>query len=335
MRYDILEYFSIYGTALSIWVSLMALAEFDEPKRSTFVMFGVLTIAVRIYHDRWGYGVYSGPIGTAVLVITVKWLQKMKEKKGLYPDKSVYTQQIGPGFCFGALALMLRFFFEVPVCRVNHPDFTRRKGHYQDRRPPPSHRWAASSLGQNPAQVRVSGVGVSGSGGRDEGPFLLVPVPAPDPLTAVWAGRGVTASDVQGDARSLFPLLSESQGHGPCFLQPYVILKMALSNASEVFWKLGTGDLRTPHRATAGTGYDPGMARSKAGSRQRKDSQLTPRGTRSHVYNLLLSPLAGLPVLHKRVRLSHAGKAITPPTQLPVTPVLSPAVTAALCIGSC
>uniref|UniRef100_U3JFR6 Myomaker, myoblast fusion factor n=42 Tax=Passeriformes TaxID=9126 RepID=U3JFR6_FICAL len=112
MRYDILEYFSIYGTALSIWVSLMALAEFDEPKRSTFIMFGVLTIAVRIYHDRWGYGVYSGPIGTAVLVITVKWLQKMKEKKGLYPDKSVYTQQIGPGFCFGALALMLRFFFE-------------------------------------------------------------------------------------------------------------------------------------------------------------------------------------------------------------------------------
>lgn len=40
-------------------------------------------------------------------------LKKMKEKKGLYPDKSIYTQQIGPGLCFGALALMLRFFFEV------------------------------------------------------------------------------------------------------------------------------------------------------------------------------------------------------------------------------
>lgn len=37
----------------------------------------------------------------------------MKEKKGLYPDKSVYTQQVGPGCCFGALALMLRFYFEV------------------------------------------------------------------------------------------------------------------------------------------------------------------------------------------------------------------------------
>ncbi|ETE63041.1 Transmembrane protein 8C, partial [Ophiophagus hannah] len=108
MKYDLLQYFSIFGTALSMWVSLIALAEFDEPKRSTLVMFGVLTIAVRIYHDRWGYGVYSGPIGTAVLVITVKWLRMMKEKKGLYPDKSVYTQQVGPGFCFGALALMLR-----------------------------------------------------------------------------------------------------------------------------------------------------------------------------------------------------------------------------------
>lgn len=42
----------------------------------------------------------------------------MKEKKGLYPEKSVYTQQIGPGFCFGALALMLRFFFE--VCSPMH-----------------------------------------------------------------------------------------------------------------------------------------------------------------------------------------------------------------------
>ncbi|XP_034283100.1 protein myomaker isoform X2 [Pantherophis guttatus] len=73
MKYDLLQYFSIFGTALSMWVSLIALAEFDEPKRSTLVMFGALTIAVRIYHDRWGYGVYSGPIGTAVLVITVKW----------------------------------------------------------------------------------------------------------------------------------------------------------------------------------------------------------------------------------------------------------------------
>lgn len=51
-------------------------------------------------------------------------LQKMKEKKGLYPDKSVYTQQIGPGFCFGALALMLRFFFEVPVCTLSLPAST-------------------------------------------------------------------------------------------------------------------------------------------------------------------------------------------------------------------
>ncbi|KAK2491093.1 hypothetical protein MC885_016018 [Smutsia gigantea] len=89
-----------------------ALADFDEPKRSTCMMFGVLTIAVRIYHDRRGYGVYSGPIGTAVLITAAKWLQQMKEKKGLYPDKSVYAQQIGPGLCFGALALMLRFFFE-------------------------------------------------------------------------------------------------------------------------------------------------------------------------------------------------------------------------------
>lgn len=37
-------------------------------------MFGVLTSAVRIYQDRLGYGIYSGPIGTAVFMITVKWV---------------------------------------------------------------------------------------------------------------------------------------------------------------------------------------------------------------------------------------------------------------------
>lgn len=41
-------------------------------------MFGVLTIAVRTYHDRWGYGVYSGPIGTAVLIIAAKWVRTMR-----------------------------------------------------------------------------------------------------------------------------------------------------------------------------------------------------------------------------------------------------------------
>lgn len=37
-------------------------------------MFGVLTIAVRIYQDRWGYGIFSGPIGSAIFIITVKWV---------------------------------------------------------------------------------------------------------------------------------------------------------------------------------------------------------------------------------------------------------------------
>ncbi|XP_039659923.1 protein myomaker isoform X2 [Perca fluviatilis] len=89
-----------------------ALGDFDEPQRSSMTMFGVLTIAVRIYQDRWGYGIYSGPIGSAVFIITVKWLQKMKQLRAVYPEKTVYTQQVGPGCCFGALALMLRFYFE-------------------------------------------------------------------------------------------------------------------------------------------------------------------------------------------------------------------------------
>lgn len=58
--------------------SVPALGDFDEPQRSSMTMFGVLTIAVRIYQDRWGYGIYSGPIGSAVFIITVKWVSGVR-----------------------------------------------------------------------------------------------------------------------------------------------------------------------------------------------------------------------------------------------------------------
>lgn len=115
-------------------------------------------------------------------------LQKMKEKKGLYPDKSVYTQQIGPGFCFGALALMLRFFFEVPVCTLSLPASTRditKTG------TSPHTPRGASSL----AQGWNAGIWQQGQGSLRA---------CPHPIPALF-GAGVTASGTQGDALSLFP----------------------------------------------------------------------------------------------------------------------------------
>lgn len=39
----------------------------------------------------------------------------MKQLRAVFPEKTVYTQQVGPGCCFGALALMLRFYFQVII----------------------------------------------------------------------------------------------------------------------------------------------------------------------------------------------------------------------------
>lgn len=70
----------IYFSRLTCSMCLLvpALGDFDEPQRSSMTMFGVLTIAVRIYQDRWGYGIYSGPIGSAVFIITVKWVSGLR-----------------------------------------------------------------------------------------------------------------------------------------------------------------------------------------------------------------------------------------------------------------
>lgn len=96
-----------------------------------------------------------------------------------------------------------------------------------------------------------------------------------------------------------------------CFPQAHVELRMALSSASRVFWKLGTGDLRTPRSDAAGTGSDPGMAGSRAGSRQRKDSQSLP-GALDPVFISFCSYCWPVPPSCSEVSVCPAGQAITP-----------------------
>uniref|UniRef100_A0A8C8IK46 Uncharacterized protein n=1 Tax=Oncorhynchus tshawytscha TaxID=74940 RepID=A0A8C8IK46_ONCTS len=106
---SVLEYFIVYGTTISIWVTLIG----EYKQHCILTLFRVWGV------DLWGcccginqdHGIYSGPIGSAVFIITVRVLQKMKEIKDLY-QRRAYTQLVGPGCCFGALTLMLRFYFQ-------------------------------------------------------------------------------------------------------------------------------------------------------------------------------------------------------------------------------
>ncbi|XP_078721824.1 protein myomaker-like, partial [Lampetra fluviatilis] len=86
LRPELLLYFSVYSEALSLWLSILAVGELGEPRRSTAAMLGALTTAIRVAQDPYGYGVYSGPIGGAVLIVATKFLRKMRQVKGLYPE---------------------------------------------------------------------------------------------------------------------------------------------------------------------------------------------------------------------------------------------------------
>ncbi|CAN0244943.1 unnamed protein product [Lampetra planeri] len=112
MRSELLEYFSVYGIALSIWVTLIALGEFEEPQRLAVVMAGVLGIAVRVSEDSWGTGVYAGPVVAALLLLALKHTRKMIELRAFLPSRKVYTHHLGPGICFLVLAFTLRFYFQ-------------------------------------------------------------------------------------------------------------------------------------------------------------------------------------------------------------------------------
>jgi hypothetical protein len=58
-------------------------------------MFGVLIIAVRTYQDRYGYGVYSGPIGSAVFIITVTWVRRTVDHVGVEMVTMVSSLPLG------------------------------------------------------------------------------------------------------------------------------------------------------------------------------------------------------------------------------------------------
>uniref|UniRef100_A0A8C4Q420 Myomaker, myoblast fusion factor n=1 Tax=Eptatretus burgeri TaxID=7764 RepID=A0A8C4Q420_EPTBU len=112
MRSELLEYFSTFGISLSIWVTLIAVGEFQEPAQLGTILAGTLIIAVRTYENSWGYGVYAGPIITAIILLSIKFGRKMVKTRAVVPQKRVYTHQLAPGLCFLILAFTLRFYFQ-------------------------------------------------------------------------------------------------------------------------------------------------------------------------------------------------------------------------------
>uniref|UniRef100_UPI00358F3C8B protein myomaker n=1 Tax=Myxine glutinosa TaxID=7769 RepID=UPI00358F3C8B len=112
MRSELLEYFSTFGISLSIWVTLIAVGEFQEQTQLGTILAGTLIIAVRTYENTWGYGVYAGPIITAITLLSIKFGRKMMKTRAVAPQRRVYTHQLTPGLCILILAFTLRFYFQ-------------------------------------------------------------------------------------------------------------------------------------------------------------------------------------------------------------------------------
>lgn len=86
---------------------------------STFLLLSLpllFPLAIKSIHRSWVSRV-SVCRGNELAVFQ---LQKMRQLRAVYPEKTVYTQQVGPGCCFGALALMLRFYFEVTIVKLTY-----------------------------------------------------------------------------------------------------------------------------------------------------------------------------------------------------------------------
>uniref|UniRef100_A0AAY4DWG4 Myomaker, myoblast fusion factor n=1 Tax=Denticeps clupeoides TaxID=299321 RepID=A0AAY4DWG4_9TELE len=96
-----LEYLSVYSTAIS---NLQTSCYIDAASREKQSI-----TSFRIIDTKDNTGQFRKKLG-----------YKLQMFKGIYPEKSVYTQQVGPGCCFGALALMLRFYFEEWDCAYVH-----------------------------------------------------------------------------------------------------------------------------------------------------------------------------------------------------------------------
>ncbi|KAL5020916.1 hypothetical protein ScPMuIL_000071 [Solemya velum] len=112
MKYSVMSYCDFYGSILSFWVTILAMARISVNLRSFLHMAGALLLAVGVEYDRHGLWVFVAPAGIALAVMVTSWIVQCKKSKSCFPSKRRYLFFLLPGILFAATGLVIFAFLE-------------------------------------------------------------------------------------------------------------------------------------------------------------------------------------------------------------------------------
>lgn len=105
---DFLKFFAYHGITLSVVYTLLAISEYPPDIVRLHTTSMGISAVVRLKYSFEGAGTFSIPVIMAVISLAVSWGFKSYEKKGLFPEFSVWRTSLLPGFGMGALAIIFR-----------------------------------------------------------------------------------------------------------------------------------------------------------------------------------------------------------------------------------
>ncbi|XP_077549875.1 transmembrane protein 8B-like [Haemaphysalis longicornis] len=112
LRPSVLQYCDFLTAVVSLWVTLLCLAEVPTPLRTLVSTFGTLLIAIAVENDRTGFLVIALPTGLGLTLVFVSWVRQCVSRRNCFPQPRFWLLSIVPGAALGVIAVALYLGFE-------------------------------------------------------------------------------------------------------------------------------------------------------------------------------------------------------------------------------
>lgn len=112
LRPSVLQYCDFLTAVVSLWVTLLCLAEVPTPLRTLVSTFGTLLIAIAVENDRTGFLVIALPTGLGLTLVFVSWVRQCVARKSCFPQPRFWLLSVVPGAALGVIGVALYLGFE-------------------------------------------------------------------------------------------------------------------------------------------------------------------------------------------------------------------------------
>lgn len=112
LRPSVLQYCDFLTAVVSLWVTLLCLAEVSMPLRTLVSTFGTLCIAIAVENDRTGFLVIALPAGLGLTLVFGSWVRQCATRRSCFPHPRFWLISLAPAAALGVVGAALYLGFE-------------------------------------------------------------------------------------------------------------------------------------------------------------------------------------------------------------------------------